>query len=82
MRLSCTYSSLHAFFIQFNKDSHDVNVLFLPGYYVVPGHSLMQGETSEILSSTLLPSSDCTVSYSDLLLVPYLNAVQCRLYPC
>ncbi|XP_041944947.1 MAM and LDL-receptor class A domain-containing protein 2 isoform X2 [Alosa sapidissima] len=33
------------------------------GYYIVPGYPLLQGQTSEVLSSTLLPSSSCTVRF-------------------
>ncbi|KAL2097653.1 hypothetical protein ACEWY4_006860 [Coilia grayii] len=33
------------------------------GYYIVPGHPLSPGQKSEILSSTLLPSSNCTVRF-------------------
>ncbi|XP_062407771.1 MAM and LDL-receptor class A domain-containing protein 1 [Sardina pilchardus] len=33
------------------------------GYYIVPGYPLLQGQTSEVLSSTLLPSSHCTVRF-------------------
>ncbi|KAJ8011340.1 hypothetical protein DPEC_G00057120 [Dallia pectoralis] len=34
------------------------------GHYVTPGSHLTQkGQTSEILSSTLLPSSNCTVRF-------------------
>lgn len=47
------------------KSSHVVFVssVFCAGYYMVPGYPLSPGQTSEILSGTLLPSTKCTVGF-------------------
>ncbi len=35
----------------------------VPGHYITPAYDLGENKTAEVTSSTLLPSTDCTVSH-------------------